>query len=175
MSRNVRSDGFTLIELMIGVTIVGILAALAVPSFKGYVYKSRVSEGVRVLNEIKSRQEAYRGSFGNYAAVSGNGEWTAAAYTPGTLPGEQAAAWPSGAGWEELGLSSPGFVRFQYATVAGPPGGTPPATSNLDNTTFWYAAQARGDLDGDGNTFILEVYSDSRIMYNSAVGQGGWE
>lgn len=175
MSRNVRSDGFTLIELMIGVTIVGILAALAVPSFKGYVYKSRVSEGVRVLNEIKSRQEAYRGRFGNYAAVSGNGEWSAAAYTPGTLPGEQAAAWPSGAGWEELGLSSPGFVRFQYATVAGPPGGTPPATSNLDPTTFWYAAQARGDLDGDGNTFILEVYSDSRIMYNSAVGQGGWE
>jgi hypothetical protein len=52
---------------------------------------------------------------------------------------------------------------------------TPPTDSNLDASNFWFAAQAEGDLDGDGNTFILEVYSDSRIMYNSAVGQGGWE
>ena len=83
--------------------------------------------------------------------------------------------WPSSAAWEELGLSSPGMVRFRYATVAGPPGSTPPATSNLDTSSFWFAAQALGDLDGDGTTFTLEVYSDSRIMYNSAVGQGGWE
>jgi hypothetical protein len=84
-------------------------------------------------------------------------------------------AWPSSAGWEELGLSSPGSVRFRYATVAGQPGTAPPTDSNLDPNKFWYAAQAEGDLDGDGNTFILEVYSDSRIMFNSAVGTGGWE
>ena len=51
----------------------------------------------------------------------------------------------------------------------------PPTDSNLDPNEFWYAAQAEGDLDGDGNSFILEVYSDSRIMFNSAVGTGGWE
>ncbi len=175
LSRHPRSAGFTTIELLIGVAIVGILAALAVPTFKGYVYRGRVSEAVTVLNEIKSRQEAYRSRFGNYAAVSGGGDWSSATYTPSTIPGVQAVAWPSSANWEELGLSSPGTVRFRYATVAGQPGSTPPTGSNLDNRNFWYAAQAEGDLDGDGNTFILEVYSDSRIMYNSAVGQGGWE
>ncbi len=170
--RQPRSAGFTTIELLIGVAIVGILAAIAVPTFKSYVYRGRVSEAVRILNEIKTRQEAYRGRFGNYAAVSGT-DW--GTYTPSTLPGSNAVAWPSSAGWEMLGLSSPGAVRFRYATVAGLPGTTPPTDSNLDQNEFWYAAQAEGDLNGDGTSFILEVYSDSRIMYNSAAGTGGWE
>lgn len=175
MARHSRSAGFTTIELLVGVTIVGILAALAVPTFKGYVYKGRVSEAITVLNEIKTRQETYRSRFGNYAAVSGGGDWTSATYTPTAIPGTNPVPWPSSAPWEELGLSSPGFVRFRYATVAGAPGSTVPTNSNLDNSNFWYAAQAQGDLDGDGTTFFLEVYSDSRIMYNSAVGTGGWE
>lgn len=170
-----RSAGFTTIELLIGVAIVGILATLAVPTFKSYVYKGRVSEAVTVLNEIKTRQETYRSRFGNYAAVSGGGDWSSAAYTPATVPGAQPVMWPGGANWEELGLTWPGEVRFRYATVAGAPGSTPPTGSNLGNRNFWYAAQAEGDLDGDGNTFILEVYSESRVMYNSAVGQGGYE
>lgn len=175
LSRHLRSPGFTLIELLIGIAIVGILATLAIPTFKSYVYKGRVTEAVTILNEIKTRQEAYRSRFGNYAAVSGNGEWSAATYTPEEVPGVQAVAWPSGAGWEELGLSAPGNVRFRYATVAGQPGSTPPTGSNLDGDEFWFAAQAEGDLDGDDVTFVLEVYSDSRVMYNSAEGTGGWE
>ncbi|MGB8330750.1 MAG: prepilin-type N-terminal cleavage/methylation domain-containing protein [Polyangiales bacterium] len=175
MSRHFRSTGFTTIELLIGVAIVGILAALAIPTFKSYVYKGRVAEAVTILNEIKTRQEAYRSRFGNYAAVSGGGEWSTANYTPNTVPGAQPVTWPSSPGWEELGLNPPGSVRFRYATVAGQPGSAPPAGSNLDGNEFWFAAQAEGDLDGDGDTFILEVYSDSRTMYNSAVGRGGWE
>lgn len=175
MARDQRSAGFTTIELLIGVAIVGILATLAVPTFKSYVYKGRVSEAVTVLSEIKTRQETYRSRFGNYAAVSGGGDWSGATYTPSSIPGVQPVAWPSAPEWEELGLSSPGAVRFRYATVAGAPGSTPPTNSNLDNSKFWYAAQAEGDLDGDGTTFFLEVYSDSRMMYNSAVGQGGWK
>lgn len=172
MSRHARSAGFTTIELLIGVAIVGIMATLAVPTFKSYVYRGRVTEAVTVLNEIKVRQEAYRGRFGNYAAVSGT-DW--GVYTPTNIPGANAVAWPSSPGWEMLGLSSPGSVRFRYATVAGQPGTAPPASSNLNPNRFWYAAQAQGDLDGDGNSFILEVYSDSRIMYNSASGIGAWE
>jgi prepilin-type N-terminal cleavage/methylation domain-containing protein len=172
LSHHPRSPGFTTIELLIGVAIVGVLAALAVPTFKSYVYRARVSEAVTVLSEIKTRQEAYRSRYGNYAAVSGT-DW--GTYTPSSIPGVQPVGWPSSAAWEELGLSSPGPVRFRYATVAGQPGTAPPSGSNLDQNKFWYAAQAEGDLDGDSDTFILEVYSDSRILYNSAVGKGGWE
>jgi len=96
-------------------------------------------------------------------------------YTPTAIPGAQPVAWPSSPAWEALGLSSPGQVRFRYATVAGQPGTATPANSNLDPNKFWYAAQAEGDLNEDGNSFILEVYSDSRIMFNSATGTGGWE
>lgn len=173
LSRHLRSAGFTTIELLVGVAIVGILAAVAIPSFKSYVYRGRVTEAVTVLNEIKTRQEAYRSRFGNYAAVSGNNWGT---FTPAAIPGSQPVAWPSSPAWEELGLRSPGLVRFRYATIAGFPGDNAPASTNLQtDRNFWYAAQAEGDLDDDGNTFILEVYSQSRTMFNSASGTGGWE
>ncbi len=164
--------GFTLIELMIGVVIVGILAGLAIPSFQGYVYRSRVSEAVSMLNEIKQRQESYRSKYGQYCAVNGL-DW--GAYNPATLPGVNPVPWPTTIAWEQLGVVPPGPVRFQYATVAGGPADTPPASSNLQPGDFWYAAQAQGDLDGDGNTFLMEVYSQSSRMYNSASGAGGYE
>ena len=173
MSRHLRSAGFTTIELMIGVVIVGILAALAIPTFKSYVYRGRVTEAVTVLNEIKTRQEAYRARFRQLR--SGQRHRLGHVVHAIHIPGSQPVAWPSSAGWEELGLSSPGYVRFRYATIAGQPGTAPPASSNLDANKFWFAAQAEGDLDDDGTSFILEVYSDSRTMFNSAVGQKGWE
>jgi type II secretory pathway pseudopilin PulG len=166
---------------MIGVVIVGILAALAIPTFKGYVYRGRVTEAVRILNEIKTRQEAYRARFGNYAAVNGSA-WGTSWMPPGNIPGAQPVVWPSARGWEELGLSPPGYVRFQYQTIAGQPGTAPPASSNLDVNKFWFAARAVGNLDEDEFIFILEVYSDSRNMFKIAVGpdgptqdHGGWE
>ena len=162
-------------ELLIGVVIVAVLASLAIPSFKSYVYRGRVSEAVTMLNEIKSRQESYRSKYGQYAAVSGTGNWTAATDTPSTLPGVNTVGWANNGKGEGVGGSPPGPVRFQYAAVAGGPGDTPPAGSNLRNDDFWFAAQAIGDLNGDGNTFILEVYSQSPRMYNSASAEGGWK
>ena len=164
--------GFSLIELMIGVIIVGILATVAIPAFGSYVYRSRVTEAVSMLNEIKTRQEAYRSQYGQYAAVSGVA-W--GNYNPLELPGVHPVPWPSTAEWEELGVTPPGPVRFQYATIAGPPGTDPPADTNMRNDEHWYAAQAQGDLDGDNENFILEVYSQSNRMWNSAGGMGGWE
>ena len=179
LSRQAQA-GFTTIELLIGVVIVGILAGLAIPSFKGYVYRSRVSEAVSMLNEIKTKQESYRAKYGQYAAVSGNGAWAAAQYTPALPPpGQNVVGWPTNPNWEMLGIVPPGPVRFSYATVAGGPGTPVPTDADgaplLGNDDFWFAAQAVGDLDGDGTTFFLEVYSTSPRMFNSAAGQGGYE
>jgi type IV pilus assembly protein PilE len=59
--------GFTLIEVMITVAIVGILAAIAYPSFSEYVIRSRRVEGQNLLNDAAARQERYRAQNGAYA------------------------------------------------------------------------------------------------------------
>jgi len=49
-----KQSGFTLIELMIVVAIIGILAAIAIPAYQDYIARSQVSEGVQLLGGGKT-------------------------------------------------------------------------------------------------------------------------
>lgn len=53
------SQGFTLIEVMIAVVIIGILAAIAYPSYIDYIVKSGRSEGVAAVMKVANLQEQY--------------------------------------------------------------------------------------------------------------------
>lgn len=67
-----KTKGFTLIELMITVAIVGILAMIAIPSYREQVAKSRRAEAMRGLGDLQLRQERWRSnhtSYGTYAQL----------------------------------------------------------------------------------------------------------
>lgn len=72
--------GFTLIELMIVVAIIGILAAIAYPAYQDYTLKGRRAEGRAALLELLHQQERYATQYGTYYGIAsaggGDGKFT---------------------------------------------------------------------------------------------------
>jgi type IV pilus assembly protein PilA len=79
-----KQHGFTLIELMIVVAIIGILAAIAIPAYQDYIARSQVSEGVQLLGGGKTPLAEF---------YADQGRWpTAAGSVMGTLQGKYVAS-----------------------------------------------------------------------------------
>ncbi|MCA9583001.1 MAG: type II secretion system protein [Myxococcales bacterium] len=174
MHHRIKS-GFTLIELMVVVAIVGILAAIAVPVFSGYVNRAKASEAINFIGIIRLRQESYRSEFGQYADAPVATDSTAGlTFTPTTVPGALPTMWPSTgvSAWIQLGAAPDGPVRCQFATVGGAPASAP-AGLGFSNNNFWFLAQARCDLDDDNTLLTIEGYSATTQVWISD--QKGWE
>jgi type IV pilus assembly protein PilA len=135
--------GFTLIELMIVVAILGILAALVVPNFIRFQLRAKSSEGKSNLAAIRTAELGY---FAEHRA------FVAAATTPAALSASGRQPWPTPVPacancFDQLGFEPSGEVSFQYEVVAAVAGG-----SAAGPDVFTAAAVA--DLDGDGVTQI---------------------
>jgi type IV pilus assembly protein PilE len=72
-SRGRVDDGFTLIELIIAVVIVGILAAIALPSYNQQILRANRAQAKQFLEDIANRQEQYLLDQRSYTATIGSG------------------------------------------------------------------------------------------------------
>ncbi|WP_217539126.1 pilin [Vibrio metschnikovii] len=68
-----KQQGFTLIELMIVVAIIGVLATVAVPAYKDYVTKSEASSAIATLRALQTPAELYIQEHGSLTGVSNLG------------------------------------------------------------------------------------------------------
>jgi prepilin-type N-terminal cleavage/methylation domain-containing protein len=147
-----RPSGFTLIELMMVVAIVGVLSSVAIPAYTQLTVRSKTSERSLMMGTIK------QGIVGLYLR---DGSVTlVAAANPPTIPGTAKAAFNNNldAAWTKLAefVQFEGAVYYQYAFAATDPGGSALGTLQIEST---------GDLDGDG------VPSWKQINYERREGQ----
>ena len=170
-----RQRGFTLIEMMVVVIIVGILALLAVVGYRKLISSSHVSEATNMVQSIRVAQEAYHSETQQYADVS-NTLWSWYPDTPtnlvaGTPDGKHVTAWggtcsgcPTGPGWAVLPVHVDGPVMFGYATKANSAGTNPAAwppditgqinlSSVTPSPTEWFMITAMCDLDATGSPY----------------------
>ena len=165
-----RDEGFTLVELMIVVAIIGVLAALAIYGVSRYLKHSKTAEANRSLGTIEtgSKQQFQLDTDSSGPPPTGIGPFVhtfcpSATITPssGIPAGQKVVVVSSGTaeynqlGWKCLKfvMTDPQFYAYTYASDA--PTGT--------GINAHYTATANGDLDGNGvtSTFQLNGIGDA--------------
>ncbi len=156
-----KSSGFTVIEVVIVLAVIGILAALAVPAFISYSRRAKTAEASANLKALFTNAATYyvaertdeTGHRHSACTVAATGATT----SPGT-PSAQKQAFTPSPSLAALGFTIGDPVYFGY----GIPGAIAADCDHRPNTDL-YTLAARGDLDGDGvrSTFELSVGSTS--------------
>jgi prepilin-type N-terminal cleavage/methylation domain-containing protein len=166
MTRRNTQRGFTLIEIMIGVVIIGILTAIVLPVFTGEVQKTTAgSEVQNFFTELSMKEEQYKSN--------GNGTYLSAAACPSTAKSTKQDATgcvASGTPWYTLRVVLPEqSAACSYTITAGKGTGTtnPSGFTFKSPSTAWYYIIATCDADGASGTstyFTSSVDSNIQVL-----------
>ncbi|WP_447974346.1 type IV pilin protein [Nitrospira sp. Kam-Ns4a] len=124
-----KEQGFTLIELMIVVAIIGILAAIAIPNFLSYQAKAKQSEAKTNLGAVYTSEVSYFGENNAYSNDFGQIGFTIA----GSTARYQYSLGGTAIGATTNGCTLPSGIGVQAASGTTPPGFTAGAAGNIDN------------------------------------------
>ncbi len=150
-SKRIKSAGFTLIELMIVVAIIGILASVAVPAFIKYIRRAKTVEATESLDKIKmGAREYFVTDHWSSAGTLLSKRFPPPMFSPFAAPCCQkcvntSAEWDA-AGWGSLrfALTEPHYYSLWFTSVG---------TGN----SATYQATAFGDLDCDGTFSVYNI------------------
>ncbi|MGZ8252497.1 MAG: type IV pilin protein [Methylophilaceae bacterium] len=130
MQNQYKHAGFTLIELMIVVAIIGILASIAVPSYQEYVQRGKVAEATSTLAALRVRMEQHFQDFRTYQDVGANvapcAPINGAKYFTYTCTAQTATTYII----QAAGISSQGMSNFNFTIDQNNA-----RTSNFNGTT----------------------------------------
>ena len=140
-----NEKGFTLVELMIVVVIIGILASIAIPKFSSIISKAKITEAKTILNQIIDMEKTYYTMYDSYDAFAFGDSSPAIGYE----------------------APDPAAARFQYNFVInGAAADNPPFTGSIAT------AQETVDVNGDGDTadgLTLDIQDSQSIIVGSNI------
>ncbi len=175
-----QNSGFTLVELMVVVGIIGVLSAVAIPNFKGYQARAKQSEAKVLLSSIYNAETATMSDYDQYATcIEMLGFENAAGkyYGAGFGGGEDPTVTIPGCSTNSVFFVAPGKFQKVGGSVSPSNLGSINDDAKLYNNAIGFVAGAIGSISGDqidpANNNDVWAINHLKDLRNTRVGYGG--